>query len=314
MSFASEVKKELLSIEDEPQDVKKAMLLGILQGSASLVISNGKPRIVLKSYLLSTLNLTLAILKNDYHIATNIRYSNTTNINKLRYYYLDIDEKVNEIIKEYYLSIFDTIDLNINLLQTLDQQKAFVRGMFIARGSINDPRKNSYHFEISCKNIELAETIKQILISNEIDTKISERKNNYYIYVKKSENISSLLALMGASSGVFYFEDSRIVRDLNNMANRVTNCDIANLKKASDVANKHFQAIEYIKSKDMYNKISPRLQATIRLREEYPVAPMEELSEYSANIFGKKLSKSGISHCFSDLLKYYEELKRKHKK
>ena len=102
---------------------------------------------------------------------------------------------------------------------------------------------------------------------------------------------------MGASSGVFYFEDSRIVRDISNMANRMANCDIANVKKSTDTAQKQLRAIEYIKKTGYFYKMSLRLQTIATMREDYP-----------DKVFGKRLSKSGISHCLKALMNQYEEI------
>ena len=180
--------------------------------------------------------------------------------------------------------------------------------MYSIKGSINDPRKNCYHFEITCKTHELALLLKDIFVSNQIEAKIRERKTGYVVYIKKSEDISSSLALMGASSGVFYFEDSRIVRDISNMANRMANCDIANVKKSTHTAQKQLRAIEYIKKTGYFYKMSLRLQTIATMREDYPDATLEELSEFSDKVFGKRLSKSGISHCLKALMNQYEEI------
>ena len=105
-------------------------------------------------------------------------------------------------------------------------------------------------------------------------------------------------------SGVFYFEDSRIRRDVSNMANRMANCDIANLKKTSKTAYIHKLAIQKIRENNQFDKLTLRLQTMVLLREEYPDASYEELAEYSDKLFGHSLSKSGISHCMTDLVNF----------
>lgn len=309
MSFASEVKKELLSLEDVSNCCKKSMLLGILQGASEVVFSSDGIRIIVKSYLLSVIQKTMNVLKNEYLIEPTIKYGNDKNVNKLRYYYLEIKDNVEVIIKDYHLMPFDEISLD--LFKNECCKNAFIRGLFIARGSINDPRKNCYHFEITTKKEDIALIVKHIFNENQIDAKIRERANNYIIYIKKSEEISSALALIGATSGVFYFEDSRIVRDISNMANRMANCDIANVKKSTDAAQKQLKAIEYIRKVGHFNKMPSRLQTIALMREEYPDATLEELSDFSDKMFGKNLSKSGVSHCLRSLMQFYDELYNK---
>lgn len=308
MSFSSEVKKELLSIEDTSDCCKNAMIFGILQNNTDIVFSKDGIKLVVKSHILATIQHVVSYLKKKYNIETTIKFGNDNNINKIRYYYLDITKEVSKIMDEYYLSPVVDINMNIDIIKNNCCKNAFIRGMFISKGSINDPRKNCYHLEITCKNYEQATLVKQILNMNFIDAKIRERRNMQVVYVKKSEDISSVLALMGASSGVFYFEDSRIVRDVNNMANRMSNCDIANVKKSTDAAGKQLKAIAYIRKHDKFISMPARLQTMAIMREDYPEATLEELSEFSDNYFGKPLSKSGISHCLRSLMQYYEDI------
>lgn len=308
MSFASEVKKELLGINDSSICCQKSLMLGMLHGSSDLVLSKEGIKIVVKSYILAAIQKAKQILNNLYNIVTDVEYGTNQNINKKRYYYLIIKNDANKLVKDFSLSPFDVITNKHLFLQNDCCKASFIRGMFIARGSINDPRKNCYHFEITCKNPEVAILVKEILISNQLDAKIRKRKENYVVYIKKSENISSALAYIGASNGVFYFEDSRIIRDISNMSNRMTNCDMANIKKSTNAAIKQLEAIEYIKKTGFFNKMPVRLQTMALMREEYPNSSLEELSEFSDNYFGKSLSKSGISHCLRSLMQFYNEL------
>lgn len=319
MSFASEVKKELLGIKNTTIQEEKALIFGILQSSSELVISKEGTKIIVKSYILLAIQKTMQLIKNIYNdltneIITEIEYGTDQNINKKRYYYLHIKGNISKIIEDFSLLPFHTIDANHPFLKTEEGKAAFIRGLFIAKGSINDPRKNNYHFEITCRSQEIAILTKEILSQNEIETKVIEKKDNFVAYVKKSESISSCLAYIGASSGVFYFEDSRIVRDISNMANRMSNCDIANVKKSAETANKQLNAIQYIRKMGYFNKMPVRLQTMAIMREEYPSSSLEELSEFSDNYFGKPLSKSGISHCLRSLIQYYEEIKAKNQK
>ena len=190
-------------------------------------------------------------------------------------------------------------------------KRSFIRGCFISKGSINDPRKSNYHLEIVFKKPEMALMVHDILENDGIESHLTTRRNQSLLYIKRSETISDFLAYMGANSGVLHFEDQRIMRDLKNSVNRVMNCDIANASKSLQYCNDQLSAIEYIKSHGYYKKMTIRLQDAIKLREEYPEATLQELSDYSENILGKHLSKSGISHCMSEIMEYYENIKNK---
>lgn len=312
MSFASEVKKELLSLEVD-SCCKDAIALGILQGNSEIVLANLKAKLLVKSPLPSVIRYLAPILKKKYNASTQTSFLEKTNINKSRIYCLEILENSKQIIDDYHLFPFDTITLDDPIIQNECCKMAFIRGLFISKGSINDPRKSNYHLELVIKKPELAVIVQQILLDYGIPMTLTTRRNQSMLYIKKSELISEFLAFLGANSGVLQFEDLRIMRDLQNSVNRVMNCDIANSQKSLQYCKEQMEAITFIKEKGIYNKLTFRLQDAIRLREEYPDSTLAELSDYSSNILGKHLSKSGISHCLREIMKIYEAYQNRKK-
>ena len=298
MSFASEVKKELLNISSLESCCKKALLYGLLQGNSEIVITSGGFKIVVKSTILNVLKIMIPLLKELYNVNIGMSYKDEVSLRKRRFYYLEIIDHADNIISDFKLMPFTHLSRSDEI---------------IAKGSINDPRKNCYHFEISSAKDNVIRFAARLFKSKGINVSIMERRNQYVLYVKKSEDISSCLAIIGAASGVFYFEDQRIVRDVNNMANRMTNCDIANEIRCTKSCDEQLEAIEYIREKGFFDKLPTRLQTIALLREQYPDSSYDELSYYSDNLFGKKLSKSGISHCMRDLMAFYRELLNKEK-
>lgn len=309
MSFASEVKKELLNIEDLEECCQKAFVCGYLSLSSDIALSSTGMKIIIKSTIGNSIKVIIQLLEKWYKFETTLSYYDEASLGKRRFYKAEL-KNVETIVQDFHLLPTDELKITDELLKKQCCRKAFLRGCFIAKGSINDPRKNSYHFEISSQSNTYAVLIKKLFNKIELNLNIIERRNQYVIYIKKSEDISSILAYIGADSGVFYFEDQRIVRDVSNMANRMTNCDIYNETKCANTSDLHFEAISYIRGHKEFNSIPVRIQSIILLREQYPDSAYEELSYYSDNIFGKKLSKSGISHCFKSLIEYYEGLKR----
>lgn len=311
MSFTTEVKKEILSNEDLSFCCKQALILGILHGSSTIHITNKGAKLVVKSYLLNLIKFVSNFLKSNYEIIGDIIVKNEQ-INKVRkYYYFEISEKVDEIINDFQLPPFYEIKRQHPMLKKECCQGSFIAGMFVSKGSISDPRKTAYHFEISCYDEEIAKLLSHILLEFEISSGIVERKNSYIVYVKRSEHISNCLALMKANSGVFYFEDSRIYRDYSNMANRIANCDIANERRCLESCFAQLEAIEYIRENGFFEKMPVRLQSIAKLREIYPESSFDELATFSDNEFGKLMSKSGIAHCMKALMDYYKSVKNK---
>lgn len=313
MSFASEVKKEIVGISVSNACCKKALLLGILQGASEIVIENRVVKIVLKFPILNAIKIIIPLLKEQYNILLEEGIATTISSLGHKYYCLEIKEKAQEIIKDYNLMPYDDIDLNHPYLQKECCKACFVRGIFAIKGSINDPRKERYHFEINCKKESVARTIQEILNEKEIESKIIAKAQNSLVYVKKSEEIRDCLALIGASTGIFYFEDARIYRDYVNQVNRLMNCDIANARRSAKTCEKQLAVIQIIRECGYFHKMPIRLQTIAKMREEYPDSTLDELVEVSDKVFGKEMSRSGISHCFRDLMNYYNSLNLKDK-
>lgn len=308
MSFATEVKKELINIKNLKPCCKKALLFGILVNSSEIILSSEGKRIVLKTTIPGLFVLVKPLLKELYNIETSLSYQEEASLKKRKFYRLEITNKVQTLIDEFKLLPISDIKFNDPLIKQSCCKQAWLRGTFIAKGSINDPRKERYHFEISSTKLSVINIVLQILNKAGITAKTCERSNRYVCYVKRCEQISNTLAYLGADSGVFYFEDQRIVRDVANMANRMTNCDIANEIKCAKKCDEQLSAIKYLRENNIFEHLPIRLQTTALLREEYPDSSYEELSMYSENLFGKQLSKSGISHCFNALMKYYNDI------
>lgn len=306
MSFGSEVKRELMSIENDSPEIERALIVGLLQNLSEIMIDHEGCKLVIKSHVLNVIKFISKYLKNHYQTKEELKTKEKNSLNDFRYYYLEIQNQVEEIINDFHLLDYEDIDIMMLDLLTVEEKYAFVRGLFIAHGSISDPRKSTYHLEINCPKSSIATLAKQIISSFGIESSIYTRGNNSVLYIKKSEDISQMLALLGAMQGMFNFEDSRIYRDFKNMANRVTNCDIANERKCLATCKKQLDAIAYIRKQNKFNEMSIRLQSIAILWEMYPDSSNEELSEYSSNVFGKELSKSGISHCFRSLMEYYQ--------
>lgn len=312
MSFAAELKKELLQNEYS-DDCMQALVAGILQGNCDLFIKDNKMMLRILSFMPSVIRFLVPYFKKRYDVQTETSYLDRVNINNKRIYCIEIANNVDAIIKDHHLSIFDYVSLHekTSLVKDEECQKAFVAGCFISKGSINDPRKSSYHLEILLRKPENAYTVMEILAENGIVTSNITRRNQTLVYIKRSEAISNCIAYMGAYSGVLHFEDYRIRRDMNNSVNRAMNCDISNYKKSLEYCNRQLEAIKYIKEHKKDEKMSQRLKDAMRLRETYPDSTLAELSELSENILGKHLSKSGVGHCMTEIMDYYKYLTNK---
>ena len=183
-------------------------------------------------------------------------------------------------------------------------KRAFLRGTFLASGSISNPQK-SYHFEISETVAERAEQLVTLIRSFEVDAKSILRKNYHVVYVKEGEQVSELLNIMEAHRALMEFENVRIVKDVRNSVNRQVNCETANLNKTVNAARKQYEDIVLIRDKAGLHTLSEALEEVARLRLEYPDASLIELGE----MLSPKLGKSGVNHRLKKISEYAECLR-----
>ncbi len=177
------------------------------------------------------------------------------------------------------------------LLQQMCCRRAFLRGAFLAGGSISDPNK-SYHFEIVCSSIEQAEQLRDVINSFAMDAKIVPRKKYQVVYLKEGAQIVDMLNIMGAHASLMDLENVRILKEMRNSVNRKVNCETANISKTVNAAVKQLNDIRYIRETAGLDSLPDSLREIALLRLEYPDAPFKELGTY----LDPPVGKSGVNH------------------
>lgn len=170
-------------------------------------------------------------------------------------------------------------------------KKSFIRGMFLAAGSVNDPNK-AYHFEIVVRNFDMAQAVKEIINSFQLEAKVVKRKKYYVVYLKEGSMIVDILNVMEAYVGLMDMENIRILKDMRNDINRRVNCETANIKKTVSAARKQIEDIEYIEKTKGLKYLNETLRKLAELRLEEPDANLSELGE----MLNPPVSKSGVNH------------------
>ncbi len=198
---------------------------------------------------------------------------------------------------------------NAYMFDTKEEKIAFLRGLFLATGSVSNPQTSGYHMEMSVVLKEEANLIVHLLKEFNVVSKILKRKTRFMVYVKQAEMISDTLKMFGAINSMFFFEDIRIYRDHKNMVNRLNNCEIANQEKTTITGLKQLEDIEYLKKHDLLGLLDERIQEVIEYRIKYPETSYQELAEIVSMETGKSISKSGINHYFRKI----KELVNRHK-
>lgn len=194
--------------------------------------------------------------------------------------------------------------IHSHLLRQSCCRSAFIRGAFLAAGSVSDPRK-SYHLEIVCVDREKAEELRGLLDGFGIDAKIVPRKRYFVVYVKEGSQIVDLLGLTGAHVSLMQLENVRIVKEVRNSVNRKVNCETANLNKTVSAAVRQIEDIRYIDQTVGLGHLSGSLSETARLRLGYPDASLKELGE----MLDPPVGKSGVNHRLRRLSTMAERLR-----
>lgn len=170
-------------------------------------------------------------------------------------------------------------------------KRAFIRGAFMASGSMSDPNK-AYHFEIVCRTPEQASRLQELMKDFETDPKIIERKNHYVVYLKDGSQIVDMLNVMEAYVSLMNLENVRILKEMRNTVNRKVNCETANISKTVNAAVKQIADIEFIRDEEGLDDLPLALREMAIVRLEHPEAPLKDLGKY----MNPPVGKSGINH------------------
>jgi DNA-binding protein WhiA len=186
--------------------------------------------------------------------------------------------------------------------------KSYLRGAFLAGGSVNSPDTSRYHLEIHSSYEEHNNDICEMMQVFELNARVHERRNGYIVYLKESEKIADFLALIGATGSMFRFEDVRIVRDMRNSVNRLVNCENANLNKTIDAASKQIENIRLIERARGLDTLPEKLKEIAVVRVDNPDISLKELGELLPN---GGVSKSGVNHRLRKINQIAEEIRQK---
>ena len=307
MTFSSTVKEEVSRLDTtKPESISE--LSAIIRNSASID----------KSILIHLENNFVArriykLIKSLYDVTTVITVRKKYFSNGLSYI-LDVRNKNEEILND--LSIIDSNNNYLNIPKEYivsDEEtiRAYLRGVFVVSGSVNDPKTSRYHLEFVVDNNSYAQFIKSLLDNYNLNAKIIKRTKNYTVYIKEAEKISDFLRVIKAYNAVLYFEDIRIYRDHKNMTNRLNNCEQANVDKIFMTSSKQIKDIEKLKEYDMIDLLDERLQELIKYRLEYPESSLQELSDIISLETGVKITKSGLNHRFRKIKEIVSNLEKK---
>lgn len=302
MSFSYDVKKELCSAITD-KDRKYCCLYGMLLFCRSF----SPESIVFQTENEQVSELFCRLIDDVIGGSGIIETSRTEKKNGGALYSLSVTSEHyrEEIIYRYRISSRTLIHRIQNDVIDNNSVYAFIAGAFLSCGSITEPMKE-YHLEFAVPFPELAEDLMKLLSSVGVTAKYAERKNTYVIYLKDSEAIEDLLTLMGATMSSIELMNVKIFKDVRNKANRIANCDAANIERTLRASEKQIADIEYIMETEGLDSLTPELRNMAEVRIENPDVSLKELGE----MLDKPVGRSGANHRLKKLSEIAEHIRR----
>lgn len=295
LSFSAITKEELARLSSEKACCELSELAALARMDGTLQIS------VNQQYTLNVMTESAPVARKIYRLAKDVlnRPMEIVVRRKLR-----LRKNNSYLVKIYLRGLEDLKNIGLvdaegqiysgiapDLIKRRCDQKSYLRGAFLAGGSINNP-EGTYHLEIVSNDPSHAKALCQLINRFKLGAKISMRKHLYVIYLKESEHIVDFLGFVGAHNALLEFENVRVLKDVRNQVNRLVNCETANLDKTVDAAVRQLENIQYLSDTMGLQALPDTLRIMAELRLQYPDASLKELGE----ILRPKVGKSGVNH------------------
>ena len=308
MSYTTEIKKEISSIISTKSEMI-AELSGFIRNNG--VIENNILSLTTENEF--TVERLKNFFKNLYEFNLEIEVKDNVNFSKKKLYSLKLTTKTSLILKD--VGYYDNTDNYLEVPPTYivganEEIRAYLRGVFLCTGSINNPKTSRYHMELLISSPNEAVFIQKLLNIFDLNAKILTRDKGYMIYLKEAEKISDYIKILGANEAVLYFENAKIYREKKNQTNRLNNCEQANMDKVFQTAASQLAQIDIIEEKGAIDLLDEKVLEALTYRKKYPETSLKELSQIISVETGNKITKSGLNHRFRKIKELAERLSK----
>lgn len=220
-------------------------------------------------------------------------------------YAVENPEKLQRIFAAFGLDVASTVTLHVNLSVLEDEccRVSFLRGAFLAGGSVTDPEKR-YHLELATSHLKVSREVYSLMLELGFAVKDTTRSGSYILYFKQSDYIEDILTALGAPVCAMHIMEAKVEKDLRNGVNRRVNCETANLTKVVDAAQEQLSAIRRLEASGQFNELPDKLRKTALLRKEYPEATLSELAQMQ----DPPLTKSAMNHRMRKLVELSKQM------
>ena len=309
MSFSLDVKNELAHVMPEKKCCMLAEIAGFIRSSATISpVGGGKMKLMLITENPAIARHYKMLIKAYYDVDANIEVGEAAGPKKGKIYVLTMDDRQDQlaepILRETGMLLirggmnYFSDGIYDSLIKTKCCRKSYLRGLFLGSGTISDPQK-AYQIEYICSSSVLANDVRKLINTFvELKPKVAERGKSHIVYIQEARQVGDMLNIMGANGQYFKLEDVRMIKEARNQANRISNCDNANMDKTLNAAEKQIAAIEKLVEVRGMQGIPEKLRDVAELRLEHPHATLQEL----ADMMDPPLKKSGLNHRLQKLL------------
>lgn len=295
MSFAAHTKKELTLIVEQNTCCDRAELSALIRMNGTVQVTS--QRIALD---ISTENAAIArriytLLKKQFKVHTELLVQRKMRLKKNNVYIVRVPSQVQQILSKLHIvseGFHFTPGIDSRITRKNCCKKAYLRGAFLAGGSVNNPESSSYHLEIASMYEEHCQALCALTNGFDLNARCIERKKGFILYIKEGEKIVDFLSLIGAHQALFYFEDARIMKDMRNSVNRIVNCETANLNKTISAAVRQIENIRLLDREIGLENLPEKLREVAEVRLQHPDINLKEVGD----LLKGTVSKSGVNH------------------
>ena len=293
-SFSMRVKSEIINLNSGKTE-KISLLSSYIRNNA-IITSD--------AILINTENIEISryifnLISELYSVFPVITVRKSFNFKKGLSYLIKISSKLDLILRDLSLVNSDGYFINIPreyIYNDDEDKKSYLRGIFLATGSVNDPKTARYHLEFLIDDYDYSLFVCELLDSYNLNSKLIERNNGFMIYIKESEKISDFLKILNAVNCVLYYENIMAYRQQKNLVNRLNNCEQANVEKTINSALSQIKDIEVIENTIGLDSLDSKLRVAAIYRKKYKEVSLGELSKIISIENNEKITKSGLNH------------------
>ena len=290
MSFTGTVKNEITTLKIT-ETAKIALISGFFRNNYQII----KDSITISSENDAVIAYLKELLDSYEEISYSEELLDNNNFSKNKLKALVIVEG-DDFIKETFC--IDSEVVPSYLVESDDEVRGYLRGVFLSSGSINDPKTSRYHLEFLIERSEEAVFVQKLLNTYSLNAKLLSRDKGFMIYIKEADKISDFLKIMGTSKAVLYYEEIMVYRDTKNKTNRLNNCEQANMDRVLQTALEQLNYIKILEDNLAIELLDDKTREALEYRKKYQEASLKELSEIISLETGKKITKSGLNHRF----------------